>query len=76
MSNQSEGLRVNGLCAPLRSRRRTYVMTEHYPEAHPMVVQLDVGLIRSAPLPLQKRLHIERRSPFQHVVHGTSQLMG
>ena len=39
MSNQSEGLRVNGLCAPLRARRRTCVMTEHYPEAHPMVVQ-------------------------------------
>ena len=51
-------------------------MTEPYPEAHPMVVQLDVGLIRSAPLPVQKRRHIERRSPFQHVVHGTSQLMG
>ena len=51
-------------------------MTAHDPEAHPRVVQLDVGLIRSAPLPLQTRLHIERRSPFQHVVHGTSQLLG
>jgi len=51
-------------------------MTEHHPKAHPMGVQLDGGLIRSAPLPLQKRLHIERRSPFQHVGHGTRQLRG
>jgi hypothetical protein len=39
MSNQRDGLRVNGRCAPWRSRRRTCVMTEPYPAAHPMVVQ-------------------------------------
>jgi hypothetical protein len=51
-------------------------MTEHAPEAPPMVVQWDVGLMRCAPLPLQQRPPIERRSPFQHGVHGPSQLMG
>jgi hypothetical protein len=36
--HQREGLRVNGLWAPWRSRRRTGVRTEHDPEAHPLVV--------------------------------------
>jgi hypothetical protein len=41
-----------------------------------MVVQLDVGLIRSALLLLKKPVHIERRLPLQHVVYRTGQLMG
>lgn len=76
MSNQREGLKGNGLCAPLCSRQTTFVIPEHHPEAHPMIVQLDVGLIRSALLLLKKRAHIECRLPLQHVVHGTGQLMG
>jgi hypothetical protein len=76
MSKQGEGLKGNGPCAPLRSRRTTFVIPEHHPEAHPMIVQLDVGLIRSALLLLKKRAYIECRLPLQHVVHCTGQLMG
>jgi hypothetical protein len=33
-----------------------------------MIVQLGVRLIRSAPLPIEELLHIERRIAFAHVI--------
>ena len=58
MSNQREGLRVNGLCALGRSRRNATSMTEHGIQAYPESVQLDVGLTRSAPYELWRNIGI------------------
>src|SRR5215831_12175812 len=57
-SNQRARLRVNGLCAPQRSRRSAIRTTEHALQAHPMSGQLGVGLLRSL-LTLEKVLHIK-----------------
>ena len=40
-----------------------------------MIVQLGVRLIRSAPLPVEKLLHIEHRIAFEHVIDCPCSLM-
>lgn len=77
MSNQSAGLRVNGLCARMRSRRTAPDMLEHaYPGAsrrHP--VRRRAHPLRSF-LTLENGLHIERRCALSHVIDGPGELRG
>ena len=45
-------------------------------EADPVGVQLGVRLTRSAPLTMEKPLHIKGCLAFEHVINGPRQLVG
>jgi hypothetical protein len=61
----------------LRVQRRSGdVMPEHGFQADPVGVQLGARLAHSAPLAMEKCVHIERRIPFQHVIDRSCQLVG
>ena len=57
-SKHRAGLRVHGLWALGRARRKATSLTEHGLQAEPERVQFDVGLTRSAPDELWSNLGI------------------
>ena len=44
-------------------------------QAHPFNVELGVGLTRSAPLGLEKEVHIKGRLTLEHIIDGSTEFM-